>query len=689
MSHRNFVVHQPRVAAVLLPPPPPTRTTTTTLHGPSRKPPTPPQRLYPTQPPPTSMHRRNRPYVRFHRNHSLQIGCIFLLLILTLIALIYYQRNSLIYVTPQQQFDDDITTNSRGNQLPILVVPFLNASSTNVDVTHQTQRQVSSSSSFLRSILSSFWKPFNAPQWNLNPHLWSYEECRQQRFSPDRARSQHTTTTTTVKSDATTTTRTTGITAAITTTTTKLPILLDIISTGSITKLDYLQTQQYRTFGQHDNVRYFFPITEYNDTDRTCSQQLSLSQYQTILQFCQQTPTPLISSKKTSTSSSSISFFFHAHQEKDYTAWELRQFLFGPKQSRTNNHLQNIGWLCAQQRPIDGLRIAIEQYRRTIAPPPWNGPNENYHQNHTMNKNNNNSNSSSSDMTNRSLQDVLPDYLIFIDDDTYIHVDILLETLIERYPSNEVHVMAGCVYHKPRPYLAFPWGGYGTILSRAALQRLLQPIYCTPYSTSLRTTPSDTTNDNNNNDDDDDHYDTNFAQYVCWRIYEHNYIQETSYFQNGMSVADLMIAYMQQLPFTKVQEWNQNHTFGYCFHSDHILAYFLNFYFITVRVLPPFPSSSSSSSVSSGESQPPRTMNHLHQSGNKSDDTTFRFMEELRKQNPIRSMDPCRGTECAHVGYTKCQLDFSPQQRHRRPQPHICHNIEPKDMLLLYANERR
>jgi hypothetical protein len=185
-----------------------------------------------------------------------------------------------------------------------------------------------------------------------------------------------------------------------------------------------------------------------------------------------------------------------------------------------------------------------------------------------------------------------------------------------------------------------------------------------------------------------------FSQYVCWRIYQHNYVNETLFFRNGMSVADLMITYMQGLPFTKIQEWKAN-TFGYCFHSDHILAYFLNFYFITVPVLPPFPTSSNI--ILDTRNPHNHSWSTIHQkkldndNKNNNIDTTatttlFHFMEQLRKEYPILSINPCEGTECSHTGYEQCRLDRTPSQHQRAPLPHFCHNIEPKDMQLLYSN---
>jgi Glycosyltransferase 61 len=189
----------------------------------------------------------------------------------------------------------------------------------------------------------------------------------------------------------------------------------------------------------------------------------------------------------------------------------FRTDLFGPSSNAT-------GWLCAQKRPIEGLHLALEKYQAH--------PTE------------------------------IPDYLMVIDDDTYLHIDALAATFQKYYPPDEPHVVAGCTYMRPRRLkFIFPIGGVGSILSRGAIQRLLQPLYC--HSAQ----PEDP-----------------FQLWACWRV-ESNNIGEKQFFSDGMSVGDLMYAYTSQQPYTKVEEWNQT---GYCFHSDHTLAYFMNYYFIAV-----------------------------------------------------------------------------------------------------------
>jgi Glycosyltransferase 61 len=177
------------------------------------------------------------------------------------------------------------------------------------------------------------------------------------------------------------------------------------------------------------------------------------------------------------------------------------------------------GWLCAQKRPIDGLHLVFETYK--------------------------------------SGKRSIPDYLFLVDDDTYLNIDALVETFRESYPPDENHVIAGCTYLRPkRMHFVFPVGGVGSILTRATIEKLLKPIYC------------------NVSDQDMDPY----SRWACWRLRQNN-VGEVHFFTNGMSIGDLMYAYTSGLPFTKVDDWR---TIGYCFHSDHTLGYFFNFYHVSV-----------------------------------------------------------------------------------------------------------
>jgi hypothetical protein len=195
----------------------------------------------------------------------------------------------------------------------------------------------------------------------------------------------------------------------------------------------------------------------------------------------------------------------------------IRKKLFWPK--------RHTGWLCAQKRPVDGLYLALRSYDR-------------------------------SDVSS------LPSFLVIMDDDTYINMDAMIETTLSTYDIEKSHVVAGCRFTYPRKIqFAFAYGGFGTFLTRAAIQRLLEPIFCNHEHD--RQSP--------------------FVKWACWRL-DQNLLGEASVFQPGMSLGTLMYQYAAHLPFTGVESWE---TIGYCLHSDHALGYFFNYYHVGVpeRVL--------------------------------------------------------------------------------------------------------
>jgi Glycosyltransferase 61 len=176
-------------------------------------------------------------------------------------------------------------------------------------------------------------------------------------------------------------------------------------------------------------------------------------------------------------------------------------------------------WLCAQKRTIDGLHIALEKYKNGITP--------------------------------------IPDYLILIKDDTYLNIDSLVETFQESYPPNENHIIAGCTYLRPKKvHFVIPIGGVGSVLTRATIEMIMKPIHCQGVG----------------------HYMDPYTRWACWRL-KYNHVGEWQFFKDGMSIGDLMYAYTSGLLYTKVVEWKDT---GFCFHSDHALAYFFNFYHVSV-----------------------------------------------------------------------------------------------------------
>jgi hypothetical protein len=206
-----------------------------------------------------------------------------------------------------------------------------------------------------------------------------------------------------------------------------------------------------------------------------------------------------------------IQNFCHKGSHASKFAKKFRNMVFFPK--------KNAGWMCAQKRPIDGLYKVLQQYK--------DGAFE------------------------------IPQYLFIIDDDTYINMDSLSKILFSKFPAETPNVVSGCVFDFFRGF-HFPYGGFGSFLSRAAIQRLLQPIHC-------------------NDKDEDGFIADSFSRYSCWRLSE-NLMGEKDVFTEGMSIADLMHSFTSSQPFADVQSWKT----GYCFHSDHTLAYFFNFYHIAV-----------------------------------------------------------------------------------------------------------
>jgi hypothetical protein len=337
------------------------------------------------------------------------------------------------------------------------------------------------------------------------------------------------------------------------------PPVIDIISVGSLLKEEY-QKAQLRTFGTHITVRNFYRITERNDTDSTCFTTLSSAQLDAIVHFCANT------------------------EEESFISTTLRKQLFQPK--------KHTGWMCAQKRPLDGLYQVLKQYESAY-PTSLNQTSES---GTTMN---------------------LPDYLFIIDDDTYLNMDPLTADLVKYHPSNLPFAVAGCNFNSLKESgITYPLGGYGAFLSKAAIQRLLQPIYC----------------DSNNEKSKEDHSVLN-----CWRM-KFNAIGERQFFVEGMSVAELMQTYAAQLPFTGVKSWEKT---GYCLHSDHALAFFINFYHVPVP-----------DGIFEQFGHPKDRIRRRHS-----------FMQ-------LQGRD--KETECEHAGDT-CSQD------HR-----VCHRVQPKQMDQLY-----
>jgi hypothetical protein len=71
---------------------------------------------------------------------------------------------------------------------------------------------------------------------------------------------------------------------------------------------------------------------------------------------------------------------------------------------------------------------------------------------------------------------------------------------------------------------------------------------------------------------------------LCCEQLSANLLGEAYFFRPNMSVADLMYMYSSQQPFTTTASGDEGTWWrpdlGFCMHSDHALAYFVNMYYV-------------------------------------------------------------------------------------------------------------
>lgn len=186
-------------------------------------------------------------------------------------------------------------------------------------------------------------------------------------------------------------------------------LVVDIMSIGSKTRLNYQEAQR-NTFATHKSVRFFFNITEADDSDPNCSDNFGPEDSYAVSKFC------------------------HAHR------WKSEQFLMRylkqpyARKRWLQNKASPHGWMCAQARPSHGLAKMIAHYR-------------------IMKETHGNA--------------AVPDYLFVADDDTYVNME-LFEQYMSTFDTNIPRAVAGCLVRSPINEVNFtiPFGGFGTIFSR-------------------------------------------------------------------------------------------------------------------------------------------------------------------------------------------------------------------------------
>jgi hypothetical protein len=190
--------------------------------------------------------------------------------------------------------------------------------------------------------------------------------------------------------------------------------VFDIVSVGTIIRPDYQDAQQ-KSFGSHPSVRHFFRITEDDDMDQACHQNLTNEEAYSIARYCR--------SKQ-----------WDKHQS---LLQHLKNHFAVP--SWLKEKANPAGWICAQRRLVHGFFKAIQSYQ--------------------------------------TKKGTLPDYLVIMDDDTYYNMELVSTFLnTTRQP---LSIAGCLVRHPMYQFnFTFPFGGWGLIYNQGALENLMRPIRC-------------------------------------------------------------------------------------------------------------------------------------------------------------------------------------------------------------------
>jgi hypothetical protein len=270
---------------------------------------------------------------------------------------------------------------------------------------------------------------------------------------------------------------------------------LDILSVASTTRMDYVEAQR-RTWGAHPRIRNFFHVTEDDDVEPQCSQQLTNQDVFDISRACRK-------------------------PGKD-TSWIVRRFSnFYASTKWLQKKPSPTGWLCAQKRFPTGLAKVLRTYKET--------------------------------------NEALPSFLVLVDDDTYYNIDELSAQFLSMQDQSLPGVTAGCrVSHGGiAKGVVFPFGGFGLIFTKGTLERLSQPITC--------------------HGGGGDRHMSGWETSVCSEALANNLIGEKEVFRNGMSLSELIEAYVKTEKFVDHKNWTR----GFCFHGDWFFSYFVQIYHLS------------------------------------------------------------------------------------------------------------
>ena len=384
--------------------------------------------------------------------------------------------------------------------------------------------------------------------------------------------------------------------------------IIDIMSTGSETRKEYMLSQ-LSTWANHTStststttsiVRNYWGYTEFNDIDSNCTQYLisKSSNYKenplemTNQHFGKCRNKNKHNKDKLKHDSKLIKYFRQVYgwgQRKKGIGWLCAQVRFGQSLGKVGMYYRKQ----LQQSIIEQRQQKLQQQQeaRTTTTPTII-----QHYQHVLN--------------DEQLQYILPDYLLLVDDDTYINMELFTNhmkdmnsnllnvvtvtttgisssssatdstTFNSMIPTKKTitHVpmaYGGCVEKAGKPNMREEWraciGGFGTFLSKGSIARLIHPIFCDNANNNNN---KPTTKNNDNDDDttnnlylDDDDDVKQFELNVCNRIQE-NILYERDVFQNGMTISDLAYELSKDV-------------YNFCYHSDWIFAYIINYYYLS------------------------------------------------------------------------------------------------------------
>jgi hypothetical protein len=309
--------------------------------------------------------------------------------------------------------------------------------------------------------------------------------------------------------------------------------IIDVISIGSVTRMGLMEVQR-RTWASATRyqsrpiLRHFWAIHEDNvdpdddDDDTTCYNDLTVEDVMNISNWCRDrymhNHTKRYLQVKYNSTAGSIRSSRHYKMTDTLqpSSWVMSQWIkhFGYNKwlAKKSNP---VGWLCAQKRFAKGLAAVLKQYQR-------------------------------------GGEYSIPDYVLLVDDDTYVNVDLLLQNELKDRNPMEPYVGAGCrvrIEMDASPITTFAFGGLGHVLSKASIERFTRPIHCSSEAKS------------------------EFESKVCSTISQ-DLIGEQRFFYDGMSVAELMDTRARAEAYLQFQQWQD----GFCFHGDHYLAVMIHLY---------------------------------------------------------------------------------------------------------------